>query len=409
MDAVIIAAGKGTRMGPLTQRRPKPLLPVGESTLIERIVRQCGAVVDRCVVVVGYRGDRIRETLGDRHAGTPIEYVEQGSPLGTAHAVGQAASVVDDRFLVLNGDVIVDDDVLERLGDAHGTAMAVQEVPEPEAYGVVETRGRRVARVTEKPTDPASNLVNTGLYAFEPSIFDYVRRTDRSPRGEFEITRTIELAIGDGRPVRAVEYDGTWLDVGRPWELLDATAHVLADLEGRVDGSVEPGAHRRGDVVVADGARIRSGAYLEGPVVVGPNADVGPNASVQGPAVVGPGVQIGNAVEIEQSVLCAGARVGHLSSVSDSVIGPDADLGAGTIVANRRHDREPVRMTVKGRRVDTGRRRLGIVAGDGARTGIDANVDAGVVLGVDARTEPGETVTRDRTREASAKTVATSQ
>ena len=139
MDAVIIAAGKGTRMRPLTERRPKPLLPVGETTLLERTMDQCTDLVDRFVLVVGYRGDDIREAIGETHAGTPVEYVTQQDALGTAHAIGQARELVTDRFLVLNGDVVVDASLPQRLAAADGPAMAVQPVDTPSNYGVVET------------------------------------------------------------------------------------------------------------------------------------------------------------------------------------------------------------------------------------------------------------------------------
>jgi len=396
MDAVIIAAGKGTRMRPLTERRPKPLLPVGDTTLLERTLEQCAAVVDRFVIVVGYRADDIKEAVGDTHAGTPIEYVTQAEALGTAHAIGQASDLVDDRFLVLNGDVVVDDALPRDLAAADGAAMAVQPVENPSAYGVVETDAGRVTDLVEKPADPPSNLINTGVYAFTPAVFEHIEATERSPRGEYEITDTIGRLLADGHAVEAVEYDGVWRDVGRPWELLDAMDIALAGLTERLAGTVEADAHCHGAVVVEDGARVRSGAYIEGPVIVRSGADVGPNAYVRGPTVIGPDARVGNGVEIKHSVLFAGVAVGHLSYVGDSVLGADVNFGAGTVVANLRHDDASVRMEIKGESVDTGRRKLGVVVGDDAKTGINTSLDAGVRLGVSATTTPGESVLSDR-------------
>ena len=108
MYGVVLAAGRGTRMRPLTDRRPKPLLPVGDRPLLERVFDTAADVVDEFVVVTGYRGEAIRETVGDSYRGHPVHYVEQAEALGTAHAVAQAEPVVDDDFLVLNGDVVVD-------------------------------------------------------------------------------------------------------------------------------------------------------------------------------------------------------------------------------------------------------------------------------------------------------------
>ena len=415
MDAVIVAAGKGTRMRPLTDTRPKPLLPVGTTTLLERAMAQCSPHVDRYVLVVGYRGDQIRETVGDEFDGKPVAYVDQHERKGTAHAVGKAAEIVDDRFLVLNGDLVLDDALFERLAAVDGHVLTVTTVPNPTEYGVVDVAGSaesesaRVTGIVEKPDEPPSDLANVGVYAFEPSVFDAIDRTPKSPRGEYEITDSIELLLADDESIAAVEYDGTWLDVGRPWELIDANEAVLAELEtdagsvtapaDRREGTVEEGAQLHGPVVVEAGARVRSGAYVEGPVVIRSGADVGPNAYVRGASVIGPDVRVGNGVEVKNSVLLEDAHAAHLSYVGDSVLGAHANFGAGTVVANLRHDDANVRMRVKGETVDTGRRKLGVVLGDEVKTGIDTSLNAGVVLGTGAATEPGETVTRDRGRD----------
>jgi len=404
MYGVVLAAGRGTRMRPLTDRRPKPLLPVGDRSLLERVFDTAVGVVDEFAVVTGYRGDAIRETVGESYRGHPVHYVEQAEALGTAHAVARAEPVVDDEFLVLNGDVVVDASLPRALAEADGTAVAATEVADPRAYGVVSTTGDgSLAGIVEKPDDPLTTLANVGCYAFERDVFEYIERTPKSERGEHEITTTIELLLDDGRRVDVAPYDGTWLDVGRPWELLAATELALAELSesdgstgAEVAGTVEEGVHLRGPVVVEKGARVRSGAYVEGPALVREGAEVGPNAYIRGSTVVGPCARVGHSVEVKNSVLMADASVGHLSYVGDSVLGRGVNFGAGTNVANLRHDDANVRLTVKGDRVDTGRRKLGAIVGDGAKTGINTSLNAGVRLGVDETTGPGEVVTRDR-------------
>ncbi|QSG01733.1 N-acetylglucosamine-1-phosphate uridyltransferase [Natranaeroarchaeum sulfidigenes] len=354
-------------------------------------------VVDRFVVVVGYMGETVKDRLGAEYAGIPIEYVTQEEALGTAHAIGCAREAVSDRFLVINGDVVINETLPRQLAADDGATVAVQPVANPSSYGVVEIEGGEVTSLVEKPDDPPSNLINTGIYAFEPSIFEYIDQTEKSPRGEYEITEAIELLMADDQSVTAVEYDGPWLDVGRPWELLNANEAVLDGLDGRIDGTVEDGATLQGEVVVESGARIRSGAYVEGPVVIRSGADVGPNAYVRGSTVIGEDVRVGNAVEVKNSVLMAGTAAGHLSYIGDSVLGQDVNFGAGTKVANLRHDDSAVRMLVKGEQIDTGRRKLGVVVGDRTKTGINTSLNAGVKLGVETATMPGESVLHDRT------------
>ena len=396
MYGVVLAAGQGTRMRPLTDRRPKPLLPAAGRPLVEHVLDACIDVVDEFVVVIGYRGTDVIERLGDAYRGTPISYVEQADPAGTAHAIEQAREVVDDRFVVLNGDVLVDPALPASLAAADGTAIATTPVEDPRSYGVVSVDDDgSMASIVEKPDEPPTNLANVGCYAFEPAVFEYIDRTEQSERGEYEITDTLDLLLSDGHDVSVVEYEGRWLDVGRPWELLRANELLLEEVERDVRGSVAAGAQLEGAVVVEEGATVRDDVHIEGPVVILSGAEVGPNAYIRGATVVGPDAHIGHAVEVKNSILMAEAAVPHLSYVGDSVLGRDVNLGAGTKVANLRHDDTSVRMTVKGDRVDTGRRKLGVVLGDGVKTGINVSLNAGVKVGTEAGIRPGETVMRD--------------
>lgn len=400
MYGVVLAAGRGTRMQPLTDRRPKPVLPVAGRPLIEHVLDACHHVVDEYVIVVGYRGDTLAEAIGDAYRGLPITYVDQGEAIGTAHAVAQTQDVVDDEFLVLNGDVIIDESLPRALAEADGMAIAATVVEDPRSYGVISLDDSGdLSTIVEKPTDPPTSLANVGCYAFKPSVFDALDRTAESERGEYEITETLELLLADGHRIAVTRYDGRWLDVGRPWELLEATELLCTDVGRDVRGTVEDGARLNGPVVIADGASVRSGACIDGPVIVQSGAVVGPNAYLRAGTVVGPDVHVGHSVEVKNSILMEGASVGHLSYVGDSVLGRETNLGAGTNVANLRHDDQSVRLTVKGERVDTGRRKLGVIIGDGAKTGINTSLNAGVTLGTDAMTTPGETVMRDRPSE----------
>ena len=400
MYGVVLAAGRGTRMRPLTDRRPKPLLPVGDRSLLERVFDTALDVVDEFVIVTGYRSAAIREAIGESYRNRPVTYVRQKEAKGTAHAVAQAEPVVDDNFLVLNGDVVVDASLPRALADAEGTAIAATEVADPRAYGVISTTADgSLSEIVEKPANPPTNLANVGCYAFEPSVFEYIDRTPESERGEYEITTTIELLLEDGHRVDVAPYEGTWLDVGRPWELLAANELALAELDESdrsVASTVEESVHLHGPVIVEEGARLQSGAYVEGPALIREGAEVGPNAYIRGATVIGPNAHVGHGVEIKNSVLMTDASVGHLSYVGDSVLAQNVNFGAGTNVANLRHDDASIRMTVKGDRVDTGRRKLGVIVGDDAKTGINTSLNAGCRLGTGETTKPGEAVLHDR-------------
>ncbi|WP_247731486.1 bifunctional sugar-1-phosphate nucleotidylyltransferase/acetyltransferase [Halovivax limisalsi] len=416
MQTVVLAAGQGTRMRPLTDRRPKPMLPVADRPLVAHTVDAAiAAGATRIVLVVGYESDPIVDYFGETYGGVPIEYVHQEAQAGTADAVRTAApALAAEPFVVLNGDALFADGDLAPLYDG-GPAICSVRVDDPTQYGVLDVEDGVVTGIVEKPTDPPSNRINAGAYHFPAAALEWLD-VPESERGEHELTDVLERTIDhvDVRPVTL----SRWLDVGRPWELLEANEWKIASLvEAAADaerdgagaeevhfagtdrsfaGTVSDDATIEGPVVVEAGATVREGVTIEGPALIRSGATVGPNAYVRGTTLVGENASVGHAVEVKNSVLMAGAAVNHLSYVGDSVLGRDVNFGAGTVVANLRHDDESVELTVKGERVSTGRRKFGVVLGDEAKTGIDTNINAGVTLSTGATTKPGESVTRDR-------------
>ena len=393
MQAVVLAAGEGTRMRPLTANTPKPMLPVADRPLVAHTADTAVAAgAEELIFVVGYEADAVREFFGDSYNGVPVEFAVQEEQLGTADAVNAASEYLDGPFAVLNGDNLYDEASLSALFEA-APSIAAYTVPDPSNYGVLSTEGDRVTAIIEKPADPPTQLANAGAYVFPAEAREWLD-VEMSERGEREITDVVTQVI-DAYDVTAVAVD-RWLDVGRPWELLEANEWKVGELDRRIDGEVRGDADLRGDVVVEDGAVIEPGVVIEGPALVRSGATVGPNAYIRGATVLGEDTHVGHGVEIKNSVVMADSNVPHVSYVGDSVLGTDVNLGASTQVANLRHDGDPVRITVKGDRVSTGRRKFGIVAGDGVRTAINTTLNAGVVLSAGATTTPGESVTRDR-------------
>ncbi|MDF9745199.1 bifunctional sugar-1-phosphate nucleotidylyltransferase/acetyltransferase [Natrinema salsiterrestre] len=396
MKAVVLAAGQGTRMRPLSESVPKPMLPVADRPLVAHTVDAAiTAGADEIVLVIGYEGETVRDYFGSEYRGTPVSYAVQDEQTGTADAVNAARAHLDGPFAVLNGDNLYDQAAIDRLFEACPAVCAI-EVDEPSNYGVLstdESGGDYVTGIVEKPAEPPTNLANAGAYAFPAEAREWLE-VPASERGEHEITDVVARVI-EAYEMTPVTLE-RWLDVGRPWELLEANEWKLADLDRRIDGDVSEDATLEGDVVVEDGATVEPGVVIEGPALIREGADVGPNAYVRGATLVGPDAEVGHAVEIKNSVVSRGTSVSHLSYVGDSVLGRDVNLGAGTNVANLRHDDADIKFTVKGERVTTGRRKFGVVAGDGAKTGINTSLTPGLKLESGVTTRPGETVERDR-------------
>jgi len=373
------------------------MLPVAGKPLLEHTLdRAVVAGADRLIVVVGYESQRVRNHFGNQHGGVDLEYAVQQQQRGTADAVSAAAPLLtDDPFVVLNGDALYDQESLRTLY-SDGPAIGSYRVDNPSAYGVLQRDAadeHRVTGVVEKPATPESNLINTGAYVF-PAAASELLNVETSARGELELTDVLN-AVCERYDVAAVPFD-RWLDVGRPWELLAANEWLLESLSTRLDGEVSQKADLGGSVVVEAGATVKSGVTIEGPAYIASGATVGPNAYVRGSTYLGPDSKVGHAVEVKNSILMTDATVGHLSYVGDSVLGQRVNFGAGTTVANLRHDGEPVKLTVKDERVSTGRRKLGVIVGDDAKTAINTSLNAGVVLGNEMTTKPGEALTRDR-------------
>ncbi|AWB27525.1 bifunctional sugar-1-phosphate nucleotidylyltransferase/acetyltransferase [Halococcoides cellulosivorans] len=394
MQTVVLAAGEGTRMGPLTDATPKPMLPVGDRPLVAHVADAAVAAgATELIVVVGYEAEAIRSYFGSAYRGVPVTFAHQPERLGTADAVRTARDRLDGPFAVLNGDNWYDPDDLAALFDG-GPAVGVTRVEDPREYGVITVTDGVATRIREKPSAPESYTVNAGAYVFPGAALDCLD-VPQSQRGEYELTDVLERVI-DSHDVQAVEFD-RWLDVGRPWDLLAATERALDDLDRRIEGSVHEDATLRGPVVVESGATVDARTVIEGPVIVRSGAEVGPNAYIRGKTVIGPDASLGGqSVEIKNSIVRAGTSVAHLSYVGDSVIGRNCNFGAGTTVANLRHDETSVEVAIDGERVSTDRRKFGVVTGDDVKTGIDTSIDAGSVLESGARTDPGAVVRTDR-------------
>ena len=213
MKAVVLAAGKGTRLRPLTDNKPKGLVEVNDKPIITHCFERLAELdADEFVVVVGYRKEDIIEYYGDEWNGIPITYTHQREQNGLAHALLTAEEHIDDDFMLILGDNIFEAnlaDVVHRQRESRAdAAFLVEEVPWDEAsrYGVCDTNNYgEITDVVEKPEDPPSNLVMTGFYTFSPAIFHACKLVQPSNRGEYEISEAIDLLIRSGRTIDAIQ------------------------------------------------------------------------------------------------------------------------------------------------------------------------------------------------------------
>jgi UDP-N-acetylglucosamine diphosphorylase/glucosamine-1-phosphate N-acetyltransferase len=395
-QAIILAAGEGERMRPLTTAHPKAMLPIGGKPLLEHLVaRAKEAGVERFVIVVGHQKEKIIDHFGDGSGlGVKIEYVVQEERLGTGHALLRAEGLAEDQFLVMNGDVLCDADSLKRVVEIEGLAVAAVRVEDPdsETDQILEVEEGTLKSVAERGKTPPSHLICAGICLLDRRIFEALRRfppSEEEGKGERELLAGLKTLLADGLEIGVVELE-SWIEIVLPWDILKANETLMPPDTRGILGDVEGGATLSGEVAVGKRTAIRSGSYVTGPVVIGNGCDIGPNCLIKGPTSIGDDVRIGSGVVIENSSIMEGTEISHLCYLGDSLVGPGSSLGAGTIVANRRHDNSTVSSYVNGTRAETGRTTLGAILGEGAKTGAGTIVYPGTVIEAGRWGRPGE-------------------
>ncbi|MEM2961148.1 MAG: sugar phosphate nucleotidyltransferase [Candidatus Bathyarchaeia archaeon] len=405
MKAVVLAAGEGQRLRPLTLTRPKHMIPVGGKPILEHLLNILKEVgIKEVLIIVNYKADAIKGYFGDGiKFGVKIDYILQREVRGTADAIATTEEHIKEDFLAVNGDLFLSVNAIKSVIETHkkeepAVTLAAVKVENPAYYGALKTVGNNLVDILEKPSRELSMdiRVNAGIYMFSKEIFNFIKCTEPSERGEIEITDSIRLLIKDGgRAVVANIPDEEWIDIGMPWDLLDANIRVLESIKPNTLGLIEEGTHIKGPVFIGEGTLIRSGSYIEGPVFIGDGSDVGPNCYIRPYTSIGRNVRIGNACEVKNSIIMDNVHIGHLSYVGDSIIGEECNLGAGSILANLRLDGKNIRMRVKDKEVDTGREKMGAIIGDNVKTGVGALLMPGVKIGCNSWIGPNIVVYDD--------------
>ena len=400
--AVVLAAGRGERLWPLTSTRPKPLVPLpgGDSTLLGRVLRQVRSLVDGVLLVAPpepFTG-MVREEVLRHVPGAQVVVQEEPRGTGDAARVGvEALPRGAAEVLLVYGDLFLGRGLIEAVAAAGAPAVAGVESSEPWNYGVLSVSNGCLMGVREKPRDaPPGSLVNAGVYLLPRRMLEEaLQGLSPSPRGEFELTDAL-ARLASATCVRVVSGGWSWLDVGRPWDLFTAYRYVFREQVGDrvvVEGEVEPGAVLRGPVYVARGAVVRGLSLVEGPAWI--EGEVSGLARLRPWSFLLRGSKAGSHVEVKASILLPGAKAPHLNYVGDSILGENVNLGAGTVTANLRFDHGTVKARLKGRLVDTGRKKLGAVIGDHAQTGVNVSTLPGSRIGAYSWVYPGLVVKGD--------------
>ncbi len=398
MKAIILAGGKSTRTMPLTATRPKSLLKVANKEILLHDFEALNGLVDSVYIVVGYKKEMIVDFVDQvkENFSFNVYFAEQKNQLGTGDALLQVFKKfpnIEGKILVLPGDDLVSPkDIKECINSSY--CILTNEVDDIRNFGAVIEKDGFLDKIIEKPKEQITNLANTSTYVIDSSIKKFLDKISESPRGEYELTDAIS-DFSKEHKMKVVKVSDYWIPITYPWSLLDANKLLLSRMKSKVEGIVEEGVHTTGTIVIGEGSVVKSGVYIEGPVMIGKNCKIGPNCYLRPGTTIGNNCHIGQAVEVKNSIFFDHSNCAHLSYVGDSVIGFNVNLGAGFITANLRHDNAHVKSMVKGRLVDTGRRKLGVIVGDNVHTGIHTSVYPGRKIWNNKTTLPGEVIRKD--------------
>ncbi len=330
MQAVILVGGEGTRLRPLTSTVPKPVVPLVDRPFIAYMLEWlAGHGVDDVVMSCGFLATAVRNVLGDgSQYKVRLRFIEEPEPRGTAGALKYAEDLLDERFLMLNGDVLTDIDLTAQLAQHEQTGatgtLALVPVEDPSAYGLVRLRDdHSVEEFVEKPSADQidTRLISAGAYALERSILDLIP-PDRNVSIEREIWPQL---VGNG--LYGYASDAYWLDIGTPERYLQGTFDIL---EGNVATAV---ADRLGPGYLSVGERVQAEGRIVPPALVDRGCEIAAGAHVGSLVVLGEGVRVGEGTTIERAVVLNGAEIGARCVLRDCIVAAGVRIGEASTIS----------------------------------------------------------------------------
>ncbi|MHA1341504.1 MAG: bifunctional sugar-1-phosphate nucleotidylyltransferase/acetyltransferase [Promethearchaeota archaeon] len=438
--AVILAAGKGLRLLPITETMPKHLIPLAGKPLLKYIIEGLKNVeISKILIIVGYLKDQIKNYFGTgANFGVTISYKEQNKFLGTAHATKLAKDFVgNSNFFLIYGDLFFDPEIISlaknafenthahqsnskelinsNKNDAVKALICLKQVNDPEKFGIIQLDNEGyLQNIIEKPKNRKyGNLANAGIYVFSPEIFDCINETTKSVRGEYELTDSISILKNKGYYIKGLDITNYfWSDIGHPWQIFDANAFLMDKFQSAfkqlisknksnkinelyIKGIIEQNTVLKGAVYIGKNTIIKAGTYIEGPVFIGENSIIGPNAYIRPYSSIGNNCKIGNSSELKNTILMDNCFVSHLSYLGDSIICKNVNFGAGSKISNVRLDKKEISMQIKGKKILTSRKKMGAIIGENVQIGINANIMTGIKIGSNCYIGPATIVKED--------------
>lgn len=398
---VITAAGSNSRFFPLNTQVHKGAITLLGESFISRTLRSLAEHGFSDAIIVQSERDQesgsLKKAIEACKSNLNIHYVVQKEAKGMGDALLSAREYLTDKFFVIFPDLINAGEIADKMLSANSDAtICTTKTTEPWLYGIVEVENGHAKAIEEKPAKGTqkSDLKINGCYLLNQK---YLEILSRLPEAEYNFEQALD-ELFKTESVRVVELEESVFSLKYPWHLFKFQSILFNQLVSKVDPTAEVAKtaildESKGPIVIEAGAKVGDFAKIVGPSYLGKNTLVGDysfvrQSSLEESSVIGANTELVRSIILENSTL-------HFSYAADSIIGPNNQIGAGLITANKRLNRESINTMVKGIKTDTGLTALGIITGDGAKLGIGLNTMPGVLIGSEAKIFPGLTISKN--------------
>jgi bifunctional UDP-N-acetylglucosamine pyrophosphorylase/glucosamine-1-phosphate N-acetyltransferase len=393
MKLIILAAWEGSRLKPLTNTIPKPLIkiiwkPIAEHNLENIVSEKNKHLFDEIIFIVKYKKEKIIEYFWDSFNWVKIKYQIQNDKKWTWAAL-MWLDILDD-ILIINWDSIFGKNDLDKIVNYTWYWVLVQKVDNPQSYWIFQVKeDLYINKVIEKPKDPIWNLANLWVYKFSAKFLEYIESISISPRWEYEITDSLnEFALH--YPLKAIEIEWEFIDIWYSWNILTANEHFLNNLsESNIKWTVEDWVTIKWNIILEEGAILKSGTYIEWNCYIWKNTSVWPNIYLRWTTSIWANCKIWANNEIKNSNVWENTNIAHLSYIWDSIIWNNVNIWCGFITANLRHDKANIKVPIKWILTDTGLHKLWIIIWDNCKTWINSSSMPWRILENNIFTNPG--------------------
>ncbi len=391
MKAIILAAWKGTRLRPLTNTTPKPLIKIYWKTIIEHNLKNLYKKVDEIIIVVNYKKEEFFEKLWYDFKWTKITYHIQSSEKWTGAAIKWIN--IEDDVILLNWDSIFDKDDIDKIIELDGYWCLVKEVEFPEKYWIFKKSSKWFAeKIVEKPKEDIWNLANLWVYKFNKDIFDLAKEIKLSIRWEYEITDAINAFCWQN-PFKLINIKGKFIDVWVCSDILIANNYFLDKLEkSKIKWEIEEGVTIKWEIILSKWAILKSWTYIEWNVYIWKNSIIWPNTYIRWWTVIGDNCKIWNAVEIKNTNIWNNVKIPNISYLWDSILWNNINIGSWFISENLNHNEESVKVMINWKLMNSERRKFWVIIWDNVKTWINTYCLPWRIIENDTYTSPWELI-----------------